>query len=422
MTNEMQQQYLPYEPPPPPSAPPGAVYGHWSPDPVWGPPSWPPTAPAKSRPWHRVLLAGLAIVCLGAGGGTAYALTSSSLANHAAATLPAGNSGNSGQAPSGSSGSTAPPSGSSASSAAIAKVDAATVDINAVNATGNGEVAGTGMIITSSGEVLTNNHVIAGTVHITAQIDGAGTIYTATVIGYDAADDVALLQLKGASSFPTVPLGDSSKVNVGDQLTVIGNALGRGGTPAVVSGTVSQLDQEVTASDETGDTESLTGMIQVEADIQPGDSGGPEINAAGQVVGITTAGSQSGRPGQVTSATTGFAVPINKAMQVVAQIRAGGGPNVHIGNAAYLGVGVNPGGTNGAVVGNVIAGAPAATAGMVAGDRIVKVGNQTITSASDLHKAMLQFSSGQTVSFTWIDPSGASHTAVITLALAAFAA
>ena len=275
--------------------------------------------------------------------------------------------------------------------------------------------------------MLTNNHVIDNTVNITAQIDGAGTTYKVNVIGYDATDDVALVQLVGASGLATVPhrqLGQAS--TSATPLTVIGNALGKGGTPAVVTGVVSQLDQQITASDESGDTESLTGMIQVQANIEPGDSGGPEINAAGQVVGMTTAGSTSGNPNQETGATTGFAIPINKAMQIVAEIRAGSGPNIHIGNAAELGhpgraadrqrrpcpVRTSP---------PFSPGTPAAGLGMVANDRIVKINDITITSSNDLHKAMQGFNAGQTVSLTWIDPNGTSHTAPLTLGLAPWA-
>jgi S1-C subfamily serine protease len=374
---------------------------------------------------QRTLIAGLAIVCVGAGGGTAWAITSATLTRTpTTASLPAGNQ--TGEAPNSTgdnpTGGAAPSSGGTASSAAVAAIDAATVDINALTAAHTGEVAGTGMIITSSGLVLTNNHVIDNTVNITAQIDGTGTTYKISVIGYDASDDVALVQLVGASGLATVPIGDSDKVNIGDSLTVIGNALGKGGTPAVVTGIVSQLDQQITASDESGDTESLTGMLQLQADIEPGDSGGPEINAAGQVIGMTTAGSTSGNPNQETGATTGFAIPINKAMQIVAEIRAGSGPNVHIGNAAELGIQVGEATAAqtkpGAYVATVLPGTPAASLGMVANDRIVEINNITITSANDLHKAMEGFNSGQTVNLTWIDPDGTSHTAPLTLGLA----
>jgi S1-C subfamily serine protease len=429
MSSDMEQ--LPADPPPPPVDPAGAVYGHWAPDPTWGPPAWPPAAPARHRStfMRRTLIAGLAIVCVGAGGGTAWAITSATLARTpATASLPTGSS-QSGEAPNSTgdngNGSTATGNGGTASSTAIAAIDAATVDINALTAAHTGEVAGTGMVISPSGLVLTNNHVIDNTVNITARIDGAGTTYTVKVIGYDAPDDVALVQLVGASGLATVPIGNSDQVNVGDSLTVIGNALGKGGTPAVVTGVVAQLDQQITASDESGDTENLTGMIQVQANIEPGDSGGPEINAAGQVVGMTTAGSTSGNPNQETGATTGFAIPINKAMQIVAEIRAGSGPNIHIGNAAELGIQVAQATSAqplpGAYVSGVIANTPAASLGVARNDRIVKINDITITSSNDLHKAMEGFNAGQTVPLTWIDANGTSHTGPLTLSLAPWA-
>jgi len=421
MTSEM-QDYRPFEtPPPPPGEPAGAVYGHWSADPSWGPPSWPPSAApsGRSRAMRRTMIALLAAACVGVGGGAGWALTSAALTNHSTASLSPGTSNPNGSGSTGTGG-TSPSNGSSGSGVDIAKIDAAVVDINAAVA-GNptATVSGTGMIITSSGEVLTNNHVIDGTVNITAQVDGTGPTYKVTVLGYDAADDVALVKLQGASGLPTVSLGDSSKLSVGDQLTVIGNALGRGGTPAVVSGVVAQLDQTVTASDETGDQETLSGMIELTADIQPGDSGGPEVNSAGQVVGMTTAGQENGS-GRQQTATTGFAVPINKAMQIVNEIRSGSGANVHIGNAALLGVAITSGGVNGALVQNTSAGGPAANAGIVPGDRITSIGGHTVTNSNDLHNAMENFSGGQSVSITWTDTAGTSHTATITLGSATF--
>jgi S1-C subfamily serine protease len=425
MTSDM--EYRPFDPPPPPPGePPGALYGHWSADPAWGPPAWPPTAhpTGRSRAMRRTTVAILAVACIGVGGGTGWALTSAALSNHSTASLtpggsdtnPSGSTGNGGTSPSGNGSGTA-------SASDIAKIDAAVVDINAaVAGSTTATVAGTGMIITSSGEVLTNNHVIDDTVNITAQVDGTGPTYKVSVIGYDAADDVALVKLQGASGLPTVPIGDSSSLSVGDQLTVIGNALGRGGTPAEVSGVVAQLDQTVTASDESGDQETLTGMIQVEANIQPGDSGGPEINANGRVVGMTTAGQESGISSRQSTATTGFAVPINKAMQIINEIRSGSGPNIHIGNAALLGVKVvtSSGGTTGALVDSTTPGSPAASVGITAGDRITSIGGHAVASSNDLHNAMAGFANGQSVSVTWIDTAGASHTATVTLGSASF--
>ena len=292
MTNEM-QDYRPNDPPPPPGEPAGGYYSPWSADPAWGPPTWPPAQPAKgSSGFRRTALAVFAIACVGAGGGTAWALTTTSATSPSASSQNSGSTGTN-QNP-GSSGDT--PSTGTISAATVAAIDSAVVDINADEAGGDGEVAGTGMIITSNGEVLTNNHVIDDTVNIRAQIDGTGTTYQVKVLGYDASDDVALVQLVGASGLPTVPIGDSSALTAGDSITVLGNAEGKGGTPAEVTGTVSDLGQQITASDDSGDNETLTDMIEVNAPIEPGDSGGPEIDSDGKVIGMTTAGQTSGTP------------------------------------------------------------------------------------------------------------------------------
>jgi S1-C subfamily serine protease len=432
MTNEM-QEFPPYNPPPPPGEPPGAVYGHWSSDPQSGPPSWPPAAqpPRHGSGFRRAALAAFAIACVGAGGGTAWALTTASISSPSTGSSPSGSTGT-GATNTPNSGATAPSSGGSISAATVAKLDTAIVDINADTAAGGGQVAGTGMIITSNGEVLTNNHVIDDTVNIRAQIDGTGTVYQVKVIGYDATDDVALVQLVGASNLPTVPIGNSSSLSVGDAITVLGNALGKGGTPAQVSGSVAQIGSTITASDDSGNTETLTSMIQVNAAIEPGDSGGPEVNSAGQVIGMTTAGQTSGNPNrQQTASTVGFAIPINKAMQIVAEIQSGSGPNVHIGLAALLGVGVQASqpvqpdcsasrAATGAWVGAVSANSPAAGAGVAVCGRITSVGGKTVANTGDLHNAMVGFAVGQSVTLTWLDAAAVSHHATITLGQATF--
>jgi S1-C subfamily serine protease len=435
MTNDM-QEFLPLDPPPPPGEPAGAYYSPWSSDPQWGPPSWPPAAqrPRGGSGLRRTALAVFAIACVGAGGGTAWALTTTAISTPSTGSLPAGGSTGTGATPNG--GTTVPSTGGPISAATVAKIDSAVVDITADTAAGNGEVAGTGMIITSNGEVLTNNHVIDDTVNIRAQIDGTGTTYKVKVIGYDANDDVALVQLVGASNLPTIPIGDSSKLSPGDPITVLGNALGKGGTPAEVTGTVAALGAQITASDDSGDNETLTGMLQVSAAIEPGDSGGPEVNSSGQVIGMTTAGQTSGNARQEAGSTTGFAIPINKAMQIIAEIRAGSGPHIHIGLAALLGVAVapsvpqpQPGGTGtdctasrattGAWVSGVTAN-PAAGAGVAPCGRITSIGGSTITGTSDLHIAMEGFQVGQTVTLTWMDASAITHTASVTLGQASF--
>jgi S1-C subfamily serine protease len=428
MTNEM-QDYHPNDPPPPPGEPAGGYYSPWSADPVWGPPSWPPQQQApRGSGFRRTALAVFAIACVGAGGGTAWALTTTSASSPSNASQPSGSTGTS-QNPGGG-GSTS--TGGTISAATVASLDSAIVDINADTAGGSGEVAGTGMIITSNGEVLTNNHVIDDTVNIRAQIDGTGTVYQVKVIGYDASDDVALVQLVGASGLPTVPLGDSSTVAPGNAITVLGNALGKGGTPAEVGGTVSSLGQQITASDDSSDTETLTDMIEVNAAIEPGDSGGPEVDAAGKVIGMTTAGQTSGNPGHEVASTTGFAIPINKAMQIISEIRAGSGPHIHIGYAALLGVEVSTSepvtqpdcttsaATTGAWVSTIVPNGPASGTSLAACARITAIGGLSVVNQNDLHNAMESFVPGQTVTLTWTDSSAQSHSATITLGTATF--
>ena len=174
--------------------------------------------------------------------------------------------------------------------AIAAKVDPATVDITSILSTEDAEAEGTGMILTSNGEVLTNNHVIAGATTITAQVDGKGQKFTVKVLGADPTDDVALVLLEGASGLPHVTTANSSAVKVGDPVVAIGNALGLGGTPTVTSGIISALGRSITASDEGATTsEHLKGLLQTDAPINPGNSGGPLVNAAGQVIGMDTA-------------------------------------------------------------------------------------------------------------------------------------
>jgi S1-C subfamily serine protease len=429
MTNEM-QDYRPIDPPPPPPTEPvGGYYSPWSADPTWGPPTWPPSQQPKSGSgFRRTALAVFAIACVGAGGGTAWALTTTSASGPSTASQGSGSTG-AGQNPGG--GSTAPSTGT-ISAATVARIDSAVVDITANTADGQGEVAGTGMIITSNGEVLTNNHVIDDTVNIRAQIDGTGTAYTVKVIGYDASDDVALVQLENASGLPTVPLGDSSALTPGDSITVLGNAEGKGGTPAEVTGTVSDLNQQITASDDSGDTETLTGMIEVNAPIVPGDSGGPEVNSAGKVIGMTTAGQTSGNPGREAASTIGFAIPINKAMQIISEVRAGSGPHIHIGYAALLGVEVSTAepvnqpdcttsdATTGAWVSTVEPNGPAAGTSLAACGRIIGIGGLSVANQNDLHNAMESFVPGQTVTLTWMDSSAQTHSATVTLGTATF--
>ena len=232
-----------------------------------------------------------------------------------------------------------------------AKVDPGLVDVVTTLGYQSGKAAGTGMVLTSTGEVLTNNHVIDGATSIKATDVGNGRTYTAKVVGYDKTHDVAVLQLQNASGLQTVTLS-SAGAQTGQKVVALGNALGKGGTPSVVSGRVNGLGQSITASDAgAGDAEQLTGMIGHNAPIQPGDSGGPLVNTEGEVLGMNTAASGSsgsGSPsqsGQAQTATQAFAIPITRASSLADQIEAGTpSSTVHIGATAFLGIETSPSG------------------------------------------------------------------------------
>jgi S1-C subfamily serine protease len=195
-------------------------------------------------------------------------------------------------------------------SSVAAKVSPGLVDVNTVLGLEGARAAGTGIVLTSDGEVLTNHHVVEGATSVTVTDIGNGKTYKASVVGYDEQHDIAVLKLKDASGLQTAKTGDSDKVKLGDQVVGIGNAGGVGGTPSHAAGKVTGLNQAITATDESGqDPENLTGLIQTDANIQAGDSGGPLANASGEVIGVDTAGSGGnnggqGRPGQ-TAATSG---------------------------------------------------------------------------------------------------------------------
>lgn len=207
-------------------------------------------------------------------------------------------------------------------SALAAKVGPALVHVNVRLDDQNAQAAGTGIVLSSSGAVLTNNHVISGATSISVTDVGNGQTYPATVVGSDRSHDIAVLQLQGASGLQTASIGDSSTVAVGDEIAAIGNAGGRGGTPSIAAGTVSALDQTITVRDDTtGSARRLTGLIQVTAQLQPGYSGGPLVNTAGQVIGVNTAASTGFR--SQSSGGEGFAIPINDAIAISRQIGAG---------------------------------------------------------------------------------------------------
>jgi S1-C subfamily serine protease len=319
--------------------------------------------------------------------------------------------------------------------AIVSKVSPWIVNIDTVVGS-SGEAAGTGMIVSSSGEVLTNNHVIDGATQISVQFQD-GSTHSAKVLGYDSTNDVALIKVSGVSNLPTISTSGSSSLSVGDPVVALGNAGGKGGAPTVATGSITDLNQTITASDDSGENaETLHGLIQINAPIQPGDSGGPLVNTDGKVIGMDSAAStDSGFGFRQAAATEGFAIPIDNALQIAQQIDAGHATaTIHIGDRGILGVGVQPdsstsGGSgfgnlgggngsssgNGAVVATVQSGSPADNAGISANDTIVAVAGNSVSSSAALEQAMNSYHPGDKVSVTWVDSSGSRHSATLTL-------
>jgi S1-C subfamily serine protease len=302
------------------------------------------------------------------------------------------------------------------SSSITTKVDPALVDIDTDLGLEGGEGAGTGMVVTSTGEVFTNNHVITGATKIVATDVGNGTTYTARVVGYDYGRDVAVLQLEGASGLKTASFGSSSSLKTGLSVATIGNAGGAGGTPSAATGQVSALDQTISASDEVyGSPEHLSGMIQLNADLQPGDSGGPLVNSSGEVLGMDTAASETFH--FQSSANEGFAIPIEEVQAIAGQINEGhGSGTTHIGSTGMLGVLVQSRSSEGALIENVLSGSPAAGSGLTAGDVITAVDGTGVSSPTALTGLILRAHPGDGVRITWRTRAGEQHTATITLA------
>jgi S1-C subfamily serine protease len=293
---------------------------------------------------------------------------------------------------------------------------------------------GTGFVIdAAAGLILTNNHVIDDATSVTVTPVTSGRSYPARILGYDATRDVALLQVRGAAGLKAVAIGNSAQLRVGTPVLAIGNEGGQGGSPTVAPGVISSLDRSIVASDQSsGLTETLRGMMQTDADIRPGDSGGPLADAAGRVVGIDTAAGGS-------TVYSGYAIPINQALPLARQIAAGRpGGRVQIGLPAFLGVllpdsasasgpGCTDGGTtaapasiapvrSGALVDGVLCGTAAAEAGLFAGDVITSIGGHAVTSPGSLTARLSRYHPGSQVALAWVAPGGSLHTAVVTLA------
>ena len=299
------------------------------------------------------------------------------------------------------------------------------VNINVLTAQGQG--AGTGITLSADGIVVTNNHVVRGATRIVVTDADTGERYEAKVLGTAKTKDLAVIQLQDAKGLDTVQLGDSDSVKVGDAVVALGNAGGQGGSPSVVTGNVTALGRSITASDESGnEAQRLNDLIQIDANIVPGDSGGPLANADGEVIGINAAASATN---EVSSNDEGYAIPINAAMDIVDQIKAGKASDVvRIGARGVLGVSVasvadDPFGQGqgqgaavaGATVAAVADGSGAAKAGVTQGSTITAVDGKKIDSAEALTSALDGAKPGEQVKLAWTDANGQSRTATVTL-------
>ena len=335
----------------------------------------------------------------------------------------------------------------------VTKVKPGIVIINTTLQYDREAAAGTGMVLNADGLVLTNNHVIEGSTKISATVVSTGRTYPATVVGYDKTGDVALIQLQNASGLTRVPIGNSALVKVGNTVVALGNAEGQG-SATTTAGQVTGLNQTITASDEGGSTasETLTGMIQTNADIVPGDSGGPLASSAG-VIGMDTAGNDANNQ-QVSE---GFAIPIGTALSVARQIAGGHASSViTIGYPPFVGIFIGSGSSSsppvqeqqeeqqngggsgstpacdtsnsdltvpsaiapvssGTLIIGTICGSPAAAAGMTGGAVITAVNGQAVGSPDDLAGILSGFHPGDTISVTWVSPSGQRTTSSLHL-------
>ena len=271
--------------------------------------------------------------------------------------------------------------------------------------------AGTGIVLTSSGEVLTNNHVVKGATTIRVPDVSTGRTYTATVAGYNVSRDIALLKVSNPQGLKTALIGSSAGLRVGDRVTAVGNAGGTG-TLTVSTGTLTRLHQTITVSDDSGGSSRLSDLIETSADLQPGDSGGPLLDSSGRVIGVDAAGSSGSRFEQ--SAGDGYAIPIDTAKAIVHQIESGHSTAiVHVGPTAFLGVALSGEDASGALVTGVVQGGPADSAGLAAGDLITSFGGHSVTSPTSLQLLLRQASPGKAYRVTWIDQYGTASSATI---------
>jgi S1-C subfamily serine protease len=258
------------------------------------------------------------------------------------------------------------------------------------------EGAGTGIVLSKDGFVLTNAHVIADAQTIKVTIPGGKTCQ-ADVVGRDRTHDVAVVKCRNVSDFVPAALGKSGEMKVGESVVAIGNALALEGNPTVTTGILSATNRTL-----EGDGERLTGLLQTDAAINPGNSGGPLVNARGQVIGMNTAIYQN-------TNNIGFAIPIDSILPIVGKIRSGelGKPKTFLGVTtqtmdAEIQKQYSLGTDKGAIVVDVTVGSPAQNAGLQRGDIITNFDGIKITDNKQLGEQVRKHKSGDVVDMTFL--------------------
>jgi S1-C subfamily serine protease len=278
-------------------------------------------------------------------------------------------------------------------------------DFEAGGANGNGggqaTGEGTGMVLDTQGNVLTNAHVVSGATTVSVQIFGQSMVHQAKVLAVDTVDDVAMIQIQNPGSLTPVKLGHSAGLLVGDPVVAVGNALGLApGGPTVTSGIISALNRSLN----TG-TERLTGLLQTDAPINPGNSGGPLVDSKGEVIGMNTAVSTDGQ-------NVGFAIPVDRIAPLLDSLKKGTTPTSTQG---FLGVSLQAAPSGGAQIAAVTAGSPAAAAGLQVGDVITAVNGQAVTTSADAADSISSNPAGSKVTIQF-QRGGATQTVTATLA------
>jgi putative serine protease PepD len=270
-----------------------------------------------------------------------------------------------------------------------------------------GEATGTGFVVDSSGLIVTNEHVVDGASKLTVTLP-SGDELEATLVGKDDSSDLAVLRVDpGSHTLTALKLADDSNLAVGDTTYAIGSPFGLQGT--LTTGVISQLHRQITAPNGF----SISDAIQTDAELNPGNSGGPLLNTDGEVIGVNAQvyGASQTASGEANGGTgLGFAIPSSTVKRVLAAVREG-----RTVQHAYLGIGIDDTASgNGARLGAVVSGGPAAEAGLKAGDVITQVGSTKVADGDDLAAAIADLRPGDKVTLK-VTRHGSSHDVQVTL-------